>query len=72
MVNSRLHLIEYIMQINSNILCSINADKLLYELIWAQRLVAQALGRFRCVVTILTGILKSQSSVFSLSLGQVG
>jgi hypothetical protein len=38
----------------------------------AQRLAAQPLGRFRYVVTILSGILKSQSSVLSLSLGQVG
>jgi hypothetical protein len=37
----------------------------------AQRLVAQAHGHERFVDTILTGILKSQFSVFSLSLGQV-
>jgi hypothetical protein len=30
------------------------------------------LGRFRFVITILAGILKPQSSVLSLSLGQVG
>jgi hypothetical protein len=36
-----------------------------------QRLVAQALGHFRCVVTILTGNLKPSFNVFSLSLGQV-
>jgi hypothetical protein len=38
----------------------------------AQRLAAQPLGHFRYVVTILTGILKTQFNVFSLSLGQVG
>jgi hypothetical protein len=38
----------------------------------AQRLAAQPLGRVRYVVTILAGILKSQSGVLSLSLGQVG
>jgi hypothetical protein len=38
----------------------------------AQRLAAQPLGRARFLVTILAGILKSQSSVLSLSLGQVG
>jgi hypothetical protein len=37
----------------------------------AQRLAAQRLGRFRHVVTILAGNLKSQTSVLSLSLGQV-
>jgi hypothetical protein len=37
----------------------------------AQRLVAQALGRLRFVVTILAGNLKTQLSVRSLSLGQV-
>jgi hypothetical protein len=36
----------------------------------AQRLAAQPLGRLRYLVTILAGILKSQSSVLSLSLGQ--
>jgi hypothetical protein len=38
----------------------------------AQRLAAQPLGRIRYVVTILAGILKTQSIVLSLSLGQVG
>jgi hypothetical protein len=38
----------------------------------AQRLAAQPLGRFRFLVTILTGKRKSQFSVLSLSLGQVG
>jgi len=38
----------------------------------AQRLAAQPLGRFRFLVTILAGNLKSQSSVLSLSLDQVG
>jgi hypothetical protein len=38
----------------------------------AQRLAAQPLGRIRYVVTILAGILKMHSNVFSLSLGQVG
>jgi hypothetical protein len=38
----------------------------------AQRLAAQPLGRFRFVVTILTGYPKSQSSVLSLSPDQVG
>jgi hypothetical protein len=38
----------------------------------AQRLAAQPLGRFRHLVTILAGNLKSQFSVLSLSLGQVG
>jgi len=38
----------------------------------AQRLAAQPLGRFRYVITILAGNLKSQFSVLSLSLGQVG
>jgi hypothetical protein len=38
----------------------------------AQRLAAQPLGHFRFVVTILAGFLKSHSSVFPLSLGQVG
>jgi hypothetical protein len=38
----------------------------------AQRLAAQPLGHIRLVVTILAGNLKSQSSVLSLSLGQVG
>jgi len=38
----------------------------------AQRLAAQPLGRFRVVGTILAGNLKSQFSVFSPSLGQVG
>jgi hypothetical protein len=37
----------------------------------AQRLVAQALGHVRFVFTILAGILKPHSNVFSLSLGQV-
>jgi hypothetical protein len=37
----------------------------------AQRLVAQALGHFRFVATILAGFLKLQFNVFSLSLGQV-
>jgi hypothetical protein len=36
----------------------------------AQRLVAQPLGRFRYIVTILAGILIMQSNVLSLSLGQ--
>jgi hypothetical protein len=36
----------------------------------AQRLADQPLGHFRFVATILAGILKSQFSVFSLSLGQ--
>jgi hypothetical protein len=40
-------------------------------LVIAQRLAAQRLGRFRYVVTILAGNLKSQSSLLSLSLGQV-
>jgi ABC-type spermidine/putrescine transport system permease subunit I len=43
-----------------------------YLVLAAQRLAAQPLGRFRYVVTILAGILKSQSSVLTLSLGQVG
>jgi hypothetical protein len=38
----------------------------------AQRLAAQPLGHFRYLVTILTGNLKSQSIVLSLSLGHVG
>jgi hypothetical protein len=38
----------------------------------AQRLAAQPLGRFCDVVTILAGNQKSQSSVLTLSLGQVG
>jgi len=38
----------------------------------AQRLAAQALGHVLFAITILTGILKSQFSVLSLSLGQVG
>jgi hypothetical protein len=38
----------------------------------AQRLAAQPLGRFRFVITILAGILKSHFNVHSLSLGQVG
>jgi hypothetical protein len=38
----------------------------------AQRLAAQPLGHLRYLVTILTGILKSQSGVLTLSLGQVG
>jgi hypothetical protein len=38
----------------------------------AQRLAAQPLGRFRFVITILAGILKSHFSVHSLSVGQVG
>jgi hypothetical protein len=38
----------------------------------AQRLAAQPLGHMRFVDTILTGNLKPQSSVLSLSLGQVG
>jgi hypothetical protein len=38
----------------------------------AQRLAAQPLGRFRYLVTILTGFLKSHFGVLSLSLGQVG
>jgi hypothetical protein len=37
----------------------------------AQRLVAQALGRIRVVVSILTGKLKPQSNVFSLSIDQI-
>jgi hypothetical protein len=37
----------------------------------AQRLVAQALGHFRFVVTILAGIPKPQFNVLSWSLGQV-
>jgi hypothetical protein len=37
----------------------------------AQRLVAQALGRFRLVAVILAGILKTHSNVHSRSLGQV-
>jgi hypothetical protein len=36
----------------------------------AQRLAAQPLGRLRYLGTILAGILKPQSSVPSLSLGQ--
>jgi hypothetical protein len=44
-------------------------DYCLYE---AQRLAAQPPGRFRYPVTILTGILKPQFGIFSLSLGQVG
>jgi hypothetical protein len=36
----------------------------------AQRLAAQPFSRLRFVVTILTGNLKLQSSVLSLSLGQ--
>jgi hypothetical protein len=43
-----------------------------YLVLAAQRLAAQPLGRFRSPMTILTGNLKSQSSVLSLSLGQVG
>jgi hypothetical protein len=39
---------------------------------FAQRLAAQPLGRFRYLVTILAGNPESQSSVLSLSLGQVG
>jgi hypothetical protein len=38
----------------------------------AQRLAAQPLGRFRYTATILAGNTKSQSSVHSLRLGQVG
>jgi len=38
----------------------------------AQRLAAQPLGHVRFVVSILTENLKSQFSVLSLSLGQVG
>jgi hypothetical protein len=38
----------------------------------AQRLAAQPLGHVRFVAIILTGILKSQSSVLTMSLGQVG
>jgi hypothetical protein len=38
----------------------------------AQRLAAQPLGRVRYLGTILAGILKSQFSVLTLSLGQVG
>jgi hypothetical protein len=37
-----------------------------------QRLAAQPLGRFRNQVIILAGNQQSQSSVLSLSLGQVG
>jgi hypothetical protein len=37
----------------------------------AQRLVAQAHGHFRIVVTILAGFLQSHFGVFSLSLGHV-
>jgi hypothetical protein len=38
----------------------------------AQRPAAQPLGRFRFVIIILAGKLKSESVVFSLSLGLVG
>jgi hypothetical protein len=38
----------------------------------AQRLAAQPPGRFRFVAIILAGFLQLHSSVFSLSLGQVG
>jgi len=37
----------------------------------AQRLVAQALGHVRFVASILAGIIKPHSNVFSRSIGQV-
>jgi hypothetical protein len=40
------------------------------EELYAQRLVAQALGHLRLVAVILAGILKPQLSVRSKSLGQ--
>jgi hypothetical protein len=43
---------------------------LLFVLVSAQRLVAQALGHTRFVVNILAGKNKPQFIVFSLSLGQ--
>jgi hypothetical protein len=44
----------------------------LFRMQKAQRLAAQPLGHFRNLVTILAGNPKSQSSIHSLSLGQVG
>jgi hypothetical protein len=43
----------------------------IFQRSYAQRLVAQALGRLRYVVSILAGILKTHSNVRSRSLGQV-
>jgi hypothetical protein len=44
--------------------------RIILRVIKAQRLVAQALGFFRFVVTILAGNPQSQFGVLSLSLGQ--